>query len=106
VVKLLLNDAVFLRRELDKLSQDNNARAVVIKVVSSGPMSFATIATANGYVNILPMQAFVSKVEEGDVVFYRSDGLWEKDWEATANKEKLVEKVLNKSIEENSQREK
>lgn len=84
----------------DYMSSAFTLQAVVSKVVASGPMTLITIKGDNGFIDILPLQAFTTKkIEEGDVVCLRPDGLWEKDWDATARRKEQLTRFAQYAIE-------
>ena len=77
-------------------SEKDIRKAVVKKVVSAGAMSFVVISTSDGVFDMLPTEAVTTKVEEGDVLTQRPNGLWDKDWDAIAERDKNIQTLLNK----------
>jgi len=72
-------------------------KAVVRKVVSAGAMSFVVISTSDGEFDMLPAEAVTTKVEEGDVLTQRPNGLWDKDWDAIAERNKTLQKLVEEA---------
>lgn len=78
-------------------SEKDVRKAVVKKVVSAGAMSFIVISTSDGIFDMLPMEAVTTKVEEGDVLTQRPNGLWDKDWDAIAERNKTLQKLVEEA---------
>jgi len=79
-------------------SSDGTKRtAVVKKVVSAGPLSFVVISTSDGLFDMLPAEAVTVKVEEGDILVQRTNGLWDKDWDAIAERNKVLQKLVEEA---------
>lgn len=72
-------------------------KAVVKKVVSAGAMSFVVISTSDGVFDMLPTEAVTTKVEEGDILTQRPDGIWDKDWDAIAERNKTLQKLVEEA---------
>lgn len=72
-------------------------KAVVRKVVSAGAMSFIVISTSDGIFDMLPMEVVTTKVEEGDILTQRPNGLWDKDWDAIAERNKTLQKLVEEA---------
>jgi len=72
-------------------------KAVVRKVVSAGAMSFVVISTSDGEFDMLPAEAVTTKVEEGDILTQRPNGLWDKDWDAIAERNEKIQSLVNKA---------
>jgi len=72
-------------------------KAVVKKVVSAGAMSFVVISTSDGAFDMLPAEAVTTKVEEGDILTQRPNGLWDKDWDAIAERNKTLQKLVEEA---------
>ena len=72
-------------------------KAVVRKVVSAGAMSFVVISTSDGAFDMLPAEAVTTKVEEGDILTQRPNGLWDKDWDAIAERNEKIQSLVNKA---------
>jgi len=78
-------------------SEQDIRKAVVRKVVSAGDMSFVVISTSDGEFDMLPAEAVTTKVEEGDVLTQRPNGLWDKDWDAIAERNKTLQKLVEEA---------
>jgi hypothetical protein len=78
-------------------SEETARRAIVKKVVSAGAMSFVVISTSDGSVDMLPAEAVTTKVEEGDILVQRPNGLWDKDWDAVAERNKILQKLVEEA---------
>lgn len=78
-------------------SEKDVRKAVVRKVVSAGAMSFIVISTSDGIFDMLPMEVVTTKVEEGDILTQRPDGLWDKDWDAIAERNKTLQKLVEEA---------
>lgn len=78
-------------------SEEITRKAVVRKVVSAGPMSFVVISTSDGLFDMLPAEAVTVKVEEGDILVQRPNGLWDKDWDAIAERNKTLQKLVEEA---------
>jgi len=46
---------------------------------------------------MLPAEAVTTKVEEGDVLTQRPNGLWDKDWDAIAERNKTLQKLVEEA---------
>jgi len=82
---------------LASLSEKDIRKAVVKKVVSAGAMSFVVISTSDGVFDMLPTEAVTTKVEEGDILTQRPNGLWDKDWDAIAERNEKIQSLVNKA---------
>jgi len=82
---------------LASLSEKDIRKAVVEKVVSAGAMSFVVISTSDGEFDMLPAEAVTTKVEEGDILTQRPDGIWDKDWDAIAERNKTLQKLVEEA---------